>query len=240
MGGEGGVDGRGRERRGVDGRGGEGSGWEREGKKGSGQKVREWEGRGGEGMGRGGSGGTSYCNLKDKDTVGLYRLAISCNINRSTELYILATMIFCASPATTDVESSRLLIFSINGSQVLGDARYLISQSAKDKKYNGSLHISHETHYKTSLHTHYLPAVTAGIGEVVEKEGVLFTVFSEGVAGSGVSRIGRQRGNGDGEGEGLRGSIPIHSSKVWHPLSTELRGEQILVAVQESVDAPFP
>lgn len=221
MGGEGRrVDGKERVRRGVD--------------------RRCVDGRGGKGMGRGGSGGTSYCNLKDKDKVGLYSLAISCNINRSTELYVLATMIFCASPATTDVESSPSLIFSINGSQVLGDACYLISQSAKDKTYNGSLHVSHETHYKTSLHTHYLPAVTAGIGEVVEKEGVLFTVFPEGVASSGVSRIGRERGNGDGEGEGLRGSIPIHSSKIWYPLSTELRREQILVAVQESVDAPFP
>lgn len=36
----------------------------------------------------------------------------------------------------------------------------------------------------------HVPAVTAGIREVVEKEGVLFTVFLEGVASAGVGGIG--------------------------------------------------
>ena len=146
-------------------------------------------------------------------------------------------MIFCGSPAAAEVEP----IPSLN--QRVSSAWWCVLLTitiSKRQTYNGSLHVSHATDYKTSLDAHYLPAVTAGIGEVVEKEGVLFTVFPERVASSWVSWIGRQRGNGNGEGEWLRGSIPIHSSKVWYPLSTELRREQILVAVKESVDAPFP
>ena len=79
--------------------------------------------------------------------------------------------------------------------------------------------------------------MAAGIGEVVQEEGMLSTVFSEGIASGWVGGIGRQRRNGDGEGKGLCGSVPVHSSKVWHPLPTELRREQVLVAVKESVDA---
>lgn len=73
------------------------------------------------------------------------------------------------------------------------------------------------------FHKCRLPAVTAGIGEVVQEEGVLRTIFPEGIASGWVSGIGRQRGNGDRERKGLCGSVSVHSRKVWHPFPTELR-----------------
>lgn len=95
------------------------------------------------------------------------------------------------------------------------------------------------TVWEAWFHKCRLPAVTAGVREVVQEEGVLCTVFPEGIASGWVRGISRQRGNGDRERKGLRGRVSVHSSKVWHPLPTELRGKQVLVAVKETVDASF-